>query len=60
MKAISIPFLVHWQVEQNTTEEHPQGILKIGLSLLGVLLLMKGCQMMKGTVLRSPLRSGNY
>lgn len=57
---LSIPFLVSWQVNENTNEESPKLFMKIGISLLTILLLLKGCQIMKSGVLRSPIRSGNY
>ena len=60
MKAISLPFLVSWQVNSNTDEESPQFLMKIGFSFLAIALFLKGCQMMKSTVLRRPIRNGNY
>jgi hypothetical protein len=51
-----IPVVVHWKVDENTHEDSPRLIMKVVLTMLGILLLHKCLQMMKDFVVRHPIR----
>lgn len=51
-----MPFFVHWHVTANFAEEHPRGLLTAGVSVVGLVILVKVLQVGKGGVLREPIR----
>lgn len=53
---ILIPMLIHWKVDESTHHESPRTLIKIVLTILGILLLFKGLQFLKPLMLRHPIK----
>jgi len=55
-----VPFLVYHQVDANTAEDSPKGLMTAGISIVVLALVAKSFQLMKSLFLRQPIRNGNY
>jgi hypothetical protein len=51
-----IPLVIHWKVDENTHEDSPRMIMKMVLTILGILVLFKSLQFFKDVVFRQPIR----
>lgn len=57
---IMVPFVVYYQVDQNTDADSPKGLITAGISVIGMALMAKIIQTMKSLFLREPIRGSSY